>query len=106
MPSQIYIELKNLLDDVTFWIKNNTYLKDEICVRFHRRLVGIHLFPNGNGRHGRFACDLLAESLGIEPFTWGGKDLYSEGETRTAYITALKVADKNNYGPLLKFVRT
>ena len=105
-PSQIYIELKSMLDDVVYWINNNTYSKDEICVIFHHRLVSIHLFANGNGRHARFAADLLTESLDIEPFTWGNKDLYKEGEDRKAYIGALKEADKNNYKLLLKFVRT
>lgn len=105
-PAQIYIELKNMLDDVLYWIKKDTYSKDEICTRFHWRLVGIHLFPNGNGRHARFAADLLAESLGIELFSWGNKDLYNEGEDRNAYIRALKEADNNNIEPLMKFVRT
>ncbi len=96
-PERIREHLKILIDDVKFWLINTTYSKDETCVRFHRRIVGIHLFPNGNGRHARFVTDLLAESLGIQPFTWGSKDLY---------INALKEADKNNYEPLLKFVRT
>ncbi len=105
-PERIREHLKILIDDVKFWLINTTYSKDETCVRFHRRIVGIHLFPNGNGRHARFVTDLLAESLGIQPFTWGSKDLYNPGEARTQYINALKEADKNNYEPLLKFVRT
>lgn len=41
----IAIELKNLLDDVRYWIENSTYEPEEIAARFHHRLVFIHLFP-------------------------------------------------------------
>lgn len=47
----IAIELKLLLEDTDFWIDNNTYPADEIAIRFKHRLVSIHCFPNGNGRH-------------------------------------------------------
>lgn len=105
-PEKIREHTKNLLDDVLYWITNNTYTKDEICVRFHHRLVFIHLFPNGNGRHARFLADLLIQSFDLEPFTWGTKDLYYESEARTNYLKSLREADKYNYEPLLKFVRT
>ena len=104
-PEEIRIKLKNLLDDTMYWIDNKTYSKDEICVRFHRILVSIHLFANGNGRHARFAADLLAVAMEIKPFTWGSNDLYNKGEARTQYINALKEADKNDYKALLDFVR-
>lgn len=106
LSEEIRIKLKNLLDDVTFWIQNNTYSNDEICIRFHHQLVFIHLFPNGNGRHARIATDLLAKSLGIEEFTWGSKDLNKKGKTREDYINALKKADNNNYQELLNFSRS
>lgn len=105
-PEKIAIELSMLIADVLFWINNKTYLPDEICARFHRRLVAIHLFPNGNGRHARFVTDLLAESLGNKPFSWGSSDLYFAGEARTKYLAALKEADNNNYEPLTKFIRS
>jgi Fic-DOC domain mobile mystery protein B len=104
-PEKIREEIIIFLDDVNYWIKNKTYLPDEICVRFHVRLVQIHLFPNGNGRHGRLATDLLTEALSIESFTWGSKDLYNKNEARTEYISGLKEADKNNFKPLLDFIR-
>ncbi|RPI19822.1 MAG: mobile mystery protein B [Ignavibacteriae bacterium] len=105
-PEKIREETRNLLDDIKYWIEHNTYGKDEICARFHHRLVWIHLFPNGNGRHARFAADLLAISLGIQLFTWGAKELYNDGEERTKYLEALQEADKFNYIPLLKFVKS
>lgn len=97
---------KDLCDDVKFWIQDNTYPPDEIWVRFHHRLVQIHIFPNGNGRHSRFAADLLSTNLNIPLFSWGHSDLYNESDVRSNYISALKEADNGNINPLLKFVRT
>jgi len=105
-PEKIREHTKNLIDDIKYWIENKIYNYDEICARFHHRLVFIHLFPNGNGRHARFIVDLLAISLGIELFTWGAKDLYYESDARNQYLDSLKAADNNDYKPLLKFVRT
>jgi fido (protein-threonine AMPylation protein) len=42
-----------LLDEVPYWQENNTYPPDEIAVRFKNRIVRIHYFANGNGRHSR-----------------------------------------------------
>jgi Fic-DOC domain mobile mystery protein B len=72
---KIGVELRMLLDDARFWIENATYTPDEIAVRFHHRLVWIHPFPNGNGRHARMAADLLAVSLSRPRFTWGSANL-------------------------------
>ena len=78
---------------------------DEIAARFHHRLVAIHPFPNGNGRHSRLMTDLLLIKAGLEPFTWGADDLVAAGAVRTRYIDALRQADKRNYSLLMDFVR-
>ncbi|MES9854006.1 MAG: mobile mystery protein B [Candidatus Thiodiazotropha sp. L084R] len=103
---RIPTELRQLLDDVRYWIENTTYPLDEIAVRFHHRLVWIHIFPNGNGRHARTATDLLLYALGQPRFTWGRENLVDANETRQAYVDALRAADRHDYGPLLNFVRT
>ncbi|MGH2564811.1 MAG: mobile mystery protein B, partial [Ginsengibacter sp.] len=54
---QIPTDLRNLLDDTKFWYANNTYSPDELTIRFKHRLVSIHCFPNGNGRHSRLMAD-------------------------------------------------
>lgn len=99
-------ELRQLIDDCTFWIENKTYDPDELAARFHHKLVWIHAYPNGNGRHARLATDLLLMSLGLEPFTWGSVNLVDPSETRKRYITALRDADNHNIEPLLAFVRS
>lgn len=61
--TKISINLKLLLDDTKWWIKNETYPEDEIAIRFKHRLVSIHCFPNGNGRHSRMMADLIIEKI-------------------------------------------
>lgn len=69
-------------------------------MRFHHRLVAIHCFPNGNGRHARLITDtLLTDIFGLEPFTWGSGDLTKAGDVRTTYIDALRAADNHDYTP-------
>ena len=50
---EIPVALKNLLDDAVYWYANNTYAPDEMALRFKHRLVSIHCFSKGNGRHSR-----------------------------------------------------
>jgi fido (protein-threonine AMPylation protein) len=80
--------------------------RDEIGARFHHRLVFIHPFPNGNGRHSRLMTDVLMKDLGARRFTWGQGSLVSPSDLRKKYITALKSADNGNIKPLLDFVRS
>ena len=99
-------DLRNLLDDVHYWIDHKTYAADEIGARFHHRLTFIHCYPNGNGRHARMSTDLLMVSIDDKPFTWGHVNLVDPGETRSAYIAALLAADQHDIAPLIEFVRT
>ena len=103
----ISVELKKLCDDVEYWIKNKTFPDDEIAARFHHRLVSIHLFPNGNGRHARLAADILLEHvLNKPPFTWGNTNLVKSGRDRKRYIESLVTADRGDYKNLLEFARS
>ncbi|GEP58296.1 mobile mystery protein B [Reyranella soli] len=99
-------DVAQLLSDVSYWVGNGTYPPDEIAVRFHHRLVAIHPFPNGNGRHSRLMADLLIERLGGISFTWGGGRLADTSELRRRYIVALRAADNHDMGPLLAFARS
>lgn len=103
---QIRPQLRLLIEDAGYWLENGTFPPDEIAVRFHHRLVLIHPFPNGNGRHGRLAADLLAVRLGQARFTWGRVNLVEPEETRRRYIAALRAADAHDIRPLLDFARS
>jgi Fic-DOC domain mobile mystery protein B len=105
-PFRIEIELRTLLDDARYWIDHKTFQPDEIAVRFHHRLVWIHPFPNGNGRHARLAADLLAVALERPRFTWGSASIVEAATTRAQYVAALKAADNHDIAPLLAFARS
>jgi Fic-DOC domain mobile mystery protein B len=102
----IGVELKKLLDDTRYQIEHASYPPDEIAGRFHHRLVAIHPFPNGNGRHARLLADLLVERLGRPRFTWGSRSLVDASATRRAYIAALQAADARDIAALLEFARS
>ncbi len=83
---------------------NLAWPPQEIAVRFHHRLVAIHLFPNGNGRHARLSADLIVHVLGAAPLSWGGNQLTDDGNTRKRYLSALRTADRDeDYRELMKF---
>jgi Fic-DOC domain mobile mystery protein B len=103
---EIRERLAALFADVRYWMKNATYPPDEIAVRFHHRLVFIHAFPNGNGRHARLIADLLVIKLDRPAFTWGWNDLVRPGEARARYLEAIRAADEGDIRPLLKFARS
>ncbi len=105
-PYEIPVALRQLLDDVQAWIQHSSYSPGEIAVRFHHRLVAIHPFPNGNGRHSRLMADLLIMELGQDRFSWGRVNLQQAGDVRRYYIDALHAADNHDIAPLLVFARS
>ena len=98
--------MKNLCNDSAYWIDHNVFSNDELASRFHFKLVFIHAFPNGNGRHARLLTDALLIQLNSPRFTWGSKSLSEQSSVRSQYIEALKEADRENIEPLLNFVRS
>jgi Fic-DOC domain mobile mystery protein B len=102
----ISVDLKHLIDDTLFWIENKTYSPDEIAIRFKHRLVNIHCFPNGNGRHSRIMADIIIESIfGMKAFSWNQSNMGNGDETRKRYINAIRAGDIGNIKPLLEFAR-
>jgi len=105
-PIHIPVELRTLMGDAKYWADNKTYSPSEAAIRLHHRLVKTHPFPNGNGRHARIMADAVLDCVyNAKPIDWaGGHDLQKMNERRTAYIAALKAADQDDMGPLMKFV--
>ena len=103
---QIRDSLGILLGDVQYWHGHRTFAADEIAIRFHHRLVLIHPFANGNGRHARLMADVLAQRQDRPIFSWGGAEIAQAGDFRRGYIEALHAADKNDIGPLMVFARS
>lgn len=103
---EIRERLMALFGDVRYWIENKTYSPDEIAIRLHHRLVLVHPFPNGNGRHARLMADVLAIKLSRPTFSWGSASLVKEGEARERYLEAIWAADNGDIKPLLNFARS
>jgi Fic-DOC domain mobile mystery protein B len=104
---KIGMELKYLLDDTHYWIKNKTYKPHEIAIRFKHRIVAIHCFPNGNGRHSRLIADIISDKIfNAGVYTWGNSSLLKAGDLRKTYITALREADKGDITSLMEFSKS
>lgn len=103
---QIGIELKKLLDDTKYWLENSTFSQEEIAIRFKYRIVAIHCFPNGNGRHSRMMADIIMDSIfRKEIFSWHKSNMVKADDTRKEYIDALRKADNGNINPLIEFAK-
>jgi Fic-DOC domain mobile mystery protein B len=99
--------LQNLVDDCKLWVKDKTFPPDETAIRFKHRLVSIHCFANGNGRHSRLFADIMATDIFQgKPFSWGAANLVSEGIARAKYLEALRTADKGSFELLIRFARS
>ena len=105
--TRISMELRLLIDDAKFWVEHQTFLPEEIAIRFKHRLVSIHCFPNGNGRHSRIMADLIAlHVFGLDKFSWGNSSLVDSSEQRKMYLMALQLADNGDFFQLIKFARS
>lgn len=80
---QLPTQLENLFSNTNYQIKNKTYNKYELAARFHHRLVQIHAFCNGNGRHARIMTEHLFKLEYNKKLSWGHAD---SSCTRRIYI--------------------
>jgi Fic-DOC domain mobile mystery protein B len=104
---EITTALRSLIDDAKYWLENSVYEPDEFAIRFKHRLVRVHCFPNGNGRHSRMIADIIIEKIYQLPvFTWGGASLSVDMDIRSQYLKAIRKADKGDFDLLLKFARS
>ncbi|MGH9016956.1 MAG: mobile mystery protein B [Acidimicrobiales bacterium] len=103
-PHLITLQSGLLFDGARHWHAEGMFEPHERAARIHCRLVSIHPFPNGNGRCTRLMSDLYLDTVGAEPFTWGGTNLDVNSAGRAAYIAALiKAAETDDYIDLIRF---
>ena len=104
-PLTISTELYKLIGDCEYWMQHSVFPAVELAARFHHRLVFIHLFPNGNGRHARIMADcLLTNIFKLKPINWSGNyEAPRMQERRKQYIRALQEADRGEFKPLIDF---
>lgn len=78
-----------------------------MAIKFKHRLVSIHCFANGNGRHSRLMADLIIEKIYDNKFfSWGSANLVKATEARNNYIQAVRKADNNDIQPLIAFAKS
>lgn len=100
-------ELRSLLEDCKYWVENETYPPEEIAISLKHRIVVIHCFANGNGRHSRLMADVIIEKIfGKEAFSWTSNNLVPVGQNRANYLSALRSADQNDYTALIEFAKS
>ncbi len=100
---QVVVEVHKLLRDADFWLAESVYSVQESAIRLHHRMVVIHPFVNGNGRHARLLADVLLYNRDLPRIKWGGSELDTPGEARSNYLQALRAADQGGYAQLLSY---
>lgn len=109
-PREIPFKIVDLCRDVQAMLADTMGVplsKNEVAIRFHHKLVLIHPFVNGNGRHSRLVTDKLLTTVGEEKFTWGSSTYRDRKTLRDAYLSALRTADTQyQYRQLLDFARS
>lgn len=106
-PREIPFKIVDLCRDVQTMLADATgaaLSNNDVAIRFHHRLVLIHPFVNGNGRHSRLVTDKLLTAVGERKFTWGSSTYPDRKALRAAYLAALRTADSEyKYDQLLEF---
>jgi Fic-DOC domain mobile mystery protein B len=95
-PDMIGVQTSQLMGDAACWLERKTYAPTQLAVRVHHRLVVIHPFPNGNGRHARMLADLVLRRLGEPALSWGGGSLRDVNDLRRVQVEALRRADRGS----------
>jgi Fic-DOC domain mobile mystery protein B len=103
-PHRIAEGMKMFFDDAEGWLRFSTYPVHEAAVRLHHRLVTMHPWSEGNGRHARLIADIVVASQGERPLSWGARSGPAEpGTARARYVGAVRTADSGDFGPLVDF---
>ena len=97
-PINISVDLYNFLEDAKYWVQFKHYDHLELSARIQHRLVQIHPFVNGNGRHSRVFTDIVrVYLLNEKPIKWANAKLEKMTQERLSYISSLRAADKGNF---------
>jgi Fic-DOC domain mobile mystery protein B len=103
-PAQIVTQLKDALEDARYWHDNETFDPVEAGVRIHHRLVFVHPYVNGDGRHARLVADPYLHLTGGTTLRWG-PDEAEPSDGRADYVAALRNADEGDYSQLIAYAR-
>jgi Fic-DOC domain mobile mystery protein B len=103
-PHRITEGVALFFDDAEGWLRYSTYPIHEAALRLHHRLVSIHPWSNGNGRHARLIADIVVAANGEKPLTWGAGAPPRLGKSAgERYRNAIGAADAGDFTSLLAF---
>jgi Fic-DOC domain mobile mystery protein B len=105
-PHLIATRLRQVLSDVAYWREHQPSLQTKSRSGFITKVVSVHPFPNGNGRHSRLMADLFMQRASWPPFTWGRSSLSEPGEAGARYVHSLRAADEYDIAALLAFAHS
>jgi Fic-DOC domain mobile mystery protein B len=103
----IAVDLHNFLEDAKCWVEFKHYDNLELSARIQHRLVQIHPFVNGNGRHSRIFTDIVrVYLLGEKPMKWANANLENMTEERSSYISSLRESDAGDLSAFIAYLRS
>lgn len=105
-PKNIAVDLHNFLEDAKCWVEFKHYDNLELSARIQHRLVQIHPFVNGNGRHSRIFTDVVRVFLlNDKPMKWANIKLENMTEERNSYISGLREADTGDLSNFIQYLQ-
>jgi Fic-DOC domain mobile mystery protein B len=100
--NQIFIQLRNLCDDIIFWENNNYFDLYEIAAKIHYNAVRVHPFLNGNGRWSRMLSNIYLMQNDLNLVKWNENELAKNNDSRKNYIDCIKKADEGDFKDFFK----
>ena len=105
-PKNIPIDLHNFLEDAKCWLEFKHFSDIELSARIQHKLVQIHPFVNGNGRHARIFTDIVRVFLlNKKPLRWAKAKLEDMTTERAAYIAGLRKADGGDFSEMVDYLK-
>jgi Fic-DOC domain mobile mystery protein B len=101
-PAEIVTRLTDVLNDARYWHHHHTFARIETAVRIHHRIVQVHPYVNGNGRHARLIADIYLHVNGENALPWRPDDS-DTSTSRATYSSALQLADQGDYSALVAY---
>ena len=100
-------EVRKLCGDFALWDTSASMTVLEIAACLQHRLVWIHPFTDGNGRHARLITDIFFHSRKHPLPKWPQIDRLPQGDAiRARYVDAMKKADQGDFGELIDCMKS
>lgn len=101
---QVQTKIRELEDDLLFWLQESKLDGDNVAARFHEKLLTIHPFVNGNGRWARILTNHVCERTGLPIPSWSDSTA-DQQLRRDSYIAAVRSARLDHqFQPLIDFM--